>query len=582
MGREVYQVDLVPTTAMVIGLPIPFSNLGTVIPEVLLPFTGGTRASERGSSDGFSGRVTTELLEALRVNALQLYEYLKTYAEYSQDFPGDVLRKLETDFRRVSDLHRELLRASGEESQSQHQLTFIASEYFKYTREVKAMCQSIWAKFDNSLMNQGLGLLALTVVASPLMLLDVERSSVVLHRSVSVGVKIGLALTTVSAVFAGVEVSLFGMLNLVLNCALVGLVAILVSICLALRHTVVQFVSLLFTSGFLKRISLLHLLPYGVIILHAVSMLSNSFILYEADMLAFFIQSLVFGLAVRAVWKALSVKHFSFVALFNSILPHFSVMVCVRLSKLFYACRDLQIQDGCEATTFILSSASAREFIGLSLSLLRSFLSAVGLCGVVILTILHLRRMSSHRLLNWRLVVSYQCGCVLSVVCVIVHWTIQALPQSVLLTLPHWQHVTAPRLVYVSSIAVLVMCVVCPFKKPVYPQDTSKTERTETASYIASVSNKQIPRQRNKAPDQVLQPDAADPSTGHTPSPTLLDATSGKSLVAVVTVILVMSLWIPIAMVLNDGIALSAVLSALQIVSVLRLLQYSEEGEYWG
>jgi len=130
VGRVINQVDIVPTTALVLGLPIPFSNLGTAIPEVFLPYNkkpdsgnsqdGGSNSQDGGGnsqdgggnsqdggakekassakeqdkisgsvSNGFGGRVTLDFLKALRANAEQLHTYLVTYARYSDDFPAE-------------------------------------------------------------------------------------------------------------------------------------------------------------------------------------------------------------------------------------------------------------------------------------------------------------------------------------------------------------------------------------------------------------------------------------------------------------------------------------------------------------
>lgn len=602
MGREVYQIDLVPTTAMAVGLPIPFSNLGTVIPEVLLPFVERNRVGGGGSrANGYTGRVTPEFLEALRINAEQLHKYLETYAQYSQDFPVETFSRLEKNFNHVLGVHQEILQRST--AASQRELTHIAGQYFAYSREVKLMCQSIWAKFDQLLMYQGLALLLLAVLAMPLMLLDVEKSAASLCLAVPSGLKIGLGLTVISLVFTGIDVSLFGTVILLGNFALASLLATLFGLVWKLRGVVTKKLSLMANHflSILFKVRFLSLLSLTVVLLHAVSMLSNSFILYEADMLAFFIQSLIFVLALKRVQRVLSSCDAPrqgsslLLLLVRSVLPHVMLMACVRLSKLFYACRDLQLQDGCETTTFILSFASAREFLGIPLSILRLAASAVGLYAVVMALMAYLWKRDVF--LNRHFVVGYKVGFMVCVTCVVVHWGLHTLPETTLRSLSYWQHVAAPRVVYLVSTALLVLCVLCPLKKrqhlPITTtsscEDPTGEDHPVTTTITAShLGGSGAPRQRSKMRDWSGSLATASPSPGLSlpTSSTTAATSSGKaSSVAVpVTAVLVTSLWIPVAMLMNDGIALSVVLTALQAalaLTVLRLSSSEEEGISW-
>ena len=63
--RMVSQVDLVPTLSLLLGVPVPYSSLGGLIPELLR--TGAVPDAP--------------LLDALLVNALQVMRYLRSYGE---------------------------------------------------------------------------------------------------------------------------------------------------------------------------------------------------------------------------------------------------------------------------------------------------------------------------------------------------------------------------------------------------------------------------------------------------------------------------------------------------------------------
>ena len=70
--RVVSQIDLVPTISMLLGIPIPFSSIGMVIPEMFISRSSG-EANLRNSSKG--GTVTVDwdnFLDVVFINALQV------------------------------------------------------------------------------------------------------------------------------------------------------------------------------------------------------------------------------------------------------------------------------------------------------------------------------------------------------------------------------------------------------------------------------------------------------------------------------------------------------------------------------
>ena len=64
-GRRVWQIDLVPTLSLLMGLPVPFNNLGTPIAEAFV---------------GADGRDHENIARAARVTAAQINRYLQEYA----------------------------------------------------------------------------------------------------------------------------------------------------------------------------------------------------------------------------------------------------------------------------------------------------------------------------------------------------------------------------------------------------------------------------------------------------------------------------------------------------------------------
>lgn len=147
--RSVPQIDLVPTVSLLLGLPIPFNNLGTVIPEA---FT-----------------TSEQLLRALRINAIQVNRYLRAYGEQSND-----LKPFEKD---LSLIWTQALRNDHRYIQSSSKQTEIEAmqTYFHYNRAALLHARSVWAKFENTKIFLGLILFLLNIAS--LMMIQKEAQN---------------------------------------------------------------------------------------------------------------------------------------------------------------------------------------------------------------------------------------------------------------------------------------------------------------------------------------------------------------------------------------------------------------------
>ena len=130
--RHIQQVDLVPTLSLLLGLRIPFNNLGAVIPELF----------SRGE----------EYQEALRTNAAQVRRYLGTYRSSSAGGELDsVWSNLLESWSAI-----ELSNGPDEELISLQ----------NYVRFALDACRSLWAQFNGTLMVLGLITLLFGLIAS--------------------------------------------------------------------------------------------------------------------------------------------------------------------------------------------------------------------------------------------------------------------------------------------------------------------------------------------------------------------------------------------------------------------------------
>ncbi|KAI9217808.1 alkaline-phosphatase-like protein [Blastocladiella britannica] len=142
------QIDLVPTLSLLLGLPIPFENIGSLIADA---FPAGSRAA------------------AVQANAAQVRRYLLAYAAAAPgDFPP-------------AELGRMLA-------------LFDDDQYLQFLSAALALCRDVWARFDEGDMAKGLGLL-LAAVLSLLWVLPrtlSSSSSLLRQRSISSAVTVAV------------------------------------------------------------------------------------------------------------------------------------------------------------------------------------------------------------------------------------------------------------------------------------------------------------------------------------------------------------------------------------------------------
>nr|XP_016940820.1 GPI ethanolamine phosphate transferase 3 [Drosophila suzukii] len=131
------QIDLVPTLATILGVPIPYSNLGLVnfniVPDLQVPYLK---------------KFQTLLLHSWQ-NAQQIYRYFFQYAlENKRTFNVDQMDQLETEFilltHRVQTVYNEVAYKS------------FVRDLNTNLRDILGTCREIWVRFDPTQMSHGL------------------------------------------------------------------------------------------------------------------------------------------------------------------------------------------------------------------------------------------------------------------------------------------------------------------------------------------------------------------------------------------------------------------------------------------
>ncbi|RLN71970.1 hypothetical protein BBJ28_00013715 [Nothophytophthora sp. Chile5] len=166
-AHEVPQVDLVPTLALLSGLPIPFANLGSVIPSL---FFVPPSPSASAKNEGNSALAAFETLNrALRLNLDQVRRYLFRYSSASKlpERAYDQLEKLFADITRVKEQLQQVREGGSGGTYSKADLPLLlrlheelVDQQQQYLREALALGRSIWTQFD--LCSMGWGMLLLT------------------------------------------------------------------------------------------------------------------------------------------------------------------------------------------------------------------------------------------------------------------------------------------------------------------------------------------------------------------------------------------------------------------------------------
>lgn len=158
--RPVAQVDLVPTLSLLLGLPIPYCNLGGIIPELFLHADVGKDDDNSGAgkgTDAFSSNSNSNsssgfhdaLLQALLVNSLQLMRYLEEYfGSKISKYHGQIhLQGLRVHLSRATDCHMQLRRRATASDVSGRrdcrERAECAAEYMTLLRAALDMCRSV-------------------------------------------------------------------------------------------------------------------------------------------------------------------------------------------------------------------------------------------------------------------------------------------------------------------------------------------------------------------------------------------------------------------------------------------------------
>lgn len=108
--RKIKQIDIVPTLSLLSGVPIPFGNLGSIIPEFF--FGIKHEVVQAHTKDFFIERLRS-VNAALALNVAQVKKYLDFYDQSAQQLADSSMSKLDLFYSQAELAAKELLDAES-------------------------------------------------------------------------------------------------------------------------------------------------------------------------------------------------------------------------------------------------------------------------------------------------------------------------------------------------------------------------------------------------------------------------------------------------------------------------------------
>ncbi|KAL8735053.1 MAG: hypothetical protein Q9181_002967 [Wetmoreana brouardii] len=320
--RPVGQIDLVPTLALLLGIPIPFNNLGTPIAEA------------------FVGPKQPQWDKLAAVNALsaaQIRQYQEKYSA-ARGLNRDVFSVAQGLWKTALNMYR-----GGRQDQTGTADVFAA--FSRYQTENLRVCKSLWARFDVLSMFCGICLLACTLAVLLLYArattpFRAEDSPLCL-RQITLYAALGLAV--------GFPTGLAGATPGVLGSSLLGTAG----------GSIVGFAYAVFQISHGYPLPL----PYstwGVLsvlltLLQAMGFASNSFTIWEDEILLFFLGTF----AIMSLIASLRQKIATDRAL--GVLQSSLFLVATRVASLSRLCREEQMPY-CKSTYYSSATSSTSAY----------------------------------------------------------------------------------------------------------------------------------------------------------------------------------------------------------------------------
>lgn len=436
-NNNVNQIDLVPTLASILGTPIPFSNLGSVILDSI-------------PSSSRNGKLKDELwylLHSVWRNIAQTKKYISVYSEDTYLFSKEQLQNLENMYNYLFNQIKSI--DTIEEFDS-----FIVNSrnYFKLLKDT---CSEVWVQFDSSLMSKGLLLMFCALFFFYLFITGIPESRMYkIFESSFLQCSILANLITALIMYL---LFFFDILEEFINTTLfaTGTVSIILLVILITKNW--DVISLNWYDY--RKIKKLIYITRLVLFLTICSLFSNSYIVEENNVLSFLIVTLLwlimFNLTKKDASENPERKTKPFLkqqtkSKLKIIIIASSLIACIsiRLSYYFWRCREEQQQPTCSMFIFGKTSSITSE------NLERILLAITLIILALHITIIRLWLQNCGNLSGFSpsVLVGQYCPVVIGV-CMSCYWVLQRLPKFVKVKFAlSWQVSTLPNIVYALTL----------------------------------------------------------------------------------------------------------------------------------
>ena len=417
ISDSVSQKNIVPTLSLLLGFPIPYSNLGSIIPDLFL------NQETPLSSLSFLSR-------ALLANCLQVWRCLKHYSLLSSDIPHHEMTSFRLQIETIISLYQ-----SSDFYEVNHLHEFI-EKCTNFLQHSESLCQSIWARFRIERMSYGICLLTFVSLIQYYICINISNLKVI---NLTDNIFLFATISHVVLIILLISADLSFILKIILTSSCLISLPYLISRITTSRSFLLN--SLRYPVNFL------FLIPFVFSIISPLSLFSNSFVIREDSRIGYMLQTYNCILLAKSVSVSYT-RSKNKKPVFPSLLGPCSLLVLMTLTRIFHVCRVEQLP--CESSIFSLPllSLAEKSFIA---AVFRMMLSITLLIAPVVL----LFRKFHIPPYSW-----YYFSLTSMCILIILYWLTKSLPEptisSSLITL---YYTSFPRLVYLISMFLIYLCI---------------------------------------------------------------------------------------------------------------------------
>ncbi|XP_068108599.1 GPI ethanolamine phosphate transferase 3 isoform X2 [Hyperolius riggenbachi] len=353
------QVNLVPSLALLLGVPIPYSNLGAIISDLFW-----------WSEDGDDVSALLTKTKAYQLNAQQVGRFLSSYSQAAGDLPADKLRLLDETFSSVTAEYEQLMsdwdQKTISEAEMGSRLSQLVQKLQRYLIQARNVCMESWARFHPLRMICG-GLILL--VSCVLCYIVAEAGSAMAASFKQLlGYPVLISSSLAAALGLGIWTSLIDM-DLVSLFALATTVSQLSFLYIFQSRTQAR------KRWWSRPTSLFFSGSCVILFFRCSSLFSDSFVVAEGKVAPYFLMSLLVLTVAKLHWDGkLILPTFTPLgseSLKPSLTPGYkkdgsqllwllaALGLCVRLSGFFHNCREETPE--CQPSAFLTPLVSVRD-----------------------------------------------------------------------------------------------------------------------------------------------------------------------------------------------------------------------------